>query len=171
MRTWAVLGLAGAAWGSACDDAIEPAPDQAVPATIVVSPDTVELTETGHSVQRTAEVRDQNGRVMTGADVWWRSSRESVATVDSTGLVRGVGRGAATIVATVSNAQGRSALTVADPDRSVLTAWYRAMDGPDWTCDADWLSEAGLSFWHGVRVNREGRVIGLSLARNGLLQA
>lgn len=166
---WAALALAGAAWSSACgDDATQPAADPAVPTTIMVSPDSVELAEIGSSVRLTAQVRDQNGRVMADARVWWRSSNEPVAIVDSTGLVQGVGRGAATIVATASNAQGRAAFTVADPDRTVLGALYRAMDGPNWTYDPDWLTEAGLSRWHGVRVNREGRVIGLALARNGL---
>ena len=161
--------LAGVAWSSACgDDAAEPASDPAMPTTVLVNPDTVELAELGDSVQLTAEVRDQHGRVMADATVWWRSSREAVAMVDTSGLVRGVGRGAATIVATASSAQGRSAVTIADPDRAVLEALYHAMDGPNWTYDPDWLSEAALYSWHGVRVNREGRVIRLSLPRNGL---
>ena len=165
----AAMVLAGVAWSSTCwDEATEPAFDPAVPTTILVQPDTVELAEVGDSVQLSAEVRDQNGRVMADATVWWRSSREAVAKVDVSGLVRGVGRGAAMIVATALSAQGRSALTVADPDRAVLVALYHAMDGPNWTYDPDWLSEARLASWHGVRVNAEGRVIGLSLPGNGL---
>ena len=67
----------------------------------------------GATVQLSAEVRDQNARVMAGATVTWTSSASSVATVDAAGLVRAVGNGTATITASAGSASGSAAVTVA----------------------------------------------------------
>ena len=90
-----------------------PPPEPARPTTVTVSPATHELTVLGATVQLSAEVRDQNDRVMAGATVTWKSSANSVATVDAAGLVTAVGNGTATITASAGSASGSAAVTVA----------------------------------------------------------
>ena len=108
--------LAGVAWAVGCGDSttdpVQP-PAVPVPATITVSPATAELTAVGETVQLSAEVRDQNGRVMGGAAVTWVSVSTGVATVDATGLVTSVGNGTSTIAAAAGTASGSAEVTVA----------------------------------------------------------
>ena len=116
--TGVVMGavmLSLAVWASGCGDgAVEPPPpDPPRPATVTVTPPTAELSALGATVRLSAEVRDQNGRVMAGAAVTWASSNTSVATVDASGLVTAASNGAATITATAGSASGTAAVTVA----------------------------------------------------------
>ena len=53
-------------------------------------------------------------------------------------------------------------------DREVLVAFYNAMDGDNWTNNANWLSEAPLGEWHGVHTNSNGRVFNVRLTDNQL---
>ena len=53
-------------------------------------------------------------------------------------------------------------------DGAVLMALYAATDGPNWTDNANWGSDAPLGDWHGVSVNAEGRITGLQLKWNNL---
>ena len=53
-------------------------------------------------------------------------------------------------------------------DRETLETLYRATDGPNWSSQANWLSDEPLSAWAGVWTNREGRVTRLALDRNQL---
>ena len=46
-------------------------------------------------------------------------------------------------------------------DRAALIAFYNATDGPNWTDNSNWLSDAPIGAWHGVTTNPNGRVIGL----------
>ena len=89
-----------------------PTPEAARPATVTVSPATADLTALGATVQLTAEVHDQNARVMADATVTWSSGDTSVATVDASGLVTAVGNGAATITASAGSASGSAVVTV-----------------------------------------------------------
>ena len=110
----ASIVLSVTAWAAACGDAtVEPPPDPPRPTTVVVSPPTAELTALGATVQLTAEVRDQNGQIMSGAAVTWASSDASVATVAASGMVTAAGNGAATVMATSGAATGSAAVTVA----------------------------------------------------------
>ncbi len=84
-----------------------------------MSPATHELTALGTTVQLSAEVRDQNARVMAGATVTWTSSASSVATVDASGLVTGVAAGTATITASTGSASGSAVVTVTQSVASV----------------------------------------------------
>ncbi|MCY4573079.1 MAG: Ig-like domain-containing protein [Gemmatimonadetes bacterium] len=81
--------------------------------TVLVRPATAALTALGETAQLTAEVRDQNGQVMTGAAVGWTSSDASVAAVDASGRVTAAANGSATITATAGSASGSAAATVA----------------------------------------------------------
>ena len=147
---------------------VPPTPEPARPTTVTVSPATAELTALGATVQLSAEVRDQNARVMAGATVTWSSGDTSVATVDSSGLVAGVAVGVATITATAGSGQGTAEITVVDPDRAALIALYEATDGPNWVNSDNWLTDAPLGEWYGVDTDVFGQVVRLNLQRNQL---
>ena len=85
-RRLMVMALAWACGDGAPPTASTSLPDPPRPTTIGVSPFAIELTALCETVQLTAEVRDQNARVMTGVTVTWSSSDTSVATVDQTGF-------------------------------------------------------------------------------------
>ncbi|MYI06443.1 MAG: Ig domain-containing protein [Gemmatimonadetes bacterium] len=96
------------------DGAVEPTPPPAPVATAVtVTPTAAELSALGATTRFSAQVRDQNGRVMAGASVAWSSSSASVATVDGSGVVTAAANGTATITATSGSASGSAAVTVA----------------------------------------------------------
>ena len=107
--------LTVSAWVAACGDAtvVPPPPDPPRPTTVTVSPATAELAALGATVQLAAEVRDQNGQVMSDAAVTWASSDASVATVAASGLVTAAGNGSTTVTATSGEATGSAAVTVA----------------------------------------------------------
>ncbi len=163
--------LAVGAWAAACGDgSVEPPPvEPPRPTTVTVNPATVELTAVGLTVQLSAEVRDQNGQVISGAAVTWASSDAAVARVDANGLVTAQSTGSATVTATAGTASGNSAVTVSENlDRATLVAFYEATDGPNWQRSDNWLSNRPIGEWYGVTVNDEQRVDSLQLAFNGL---
>ena len=53
-------------------------------------------------------------------------------------------------------------------DRASLTAFYHAIDGPNWRNSDNWLTDAPLSEWYGVTTDDSGRVRKLSLSFNEL---
>ena len=121
IRLSAVLAVVALATGCGDGDSpsAPPTPEPARPTTVTVSPATRELTALGTTVQLSAEVRDQNARVMAGATVTWTSSANSVATVDASGLVTVAGNGTATITASVGSASGSAVVTVMQSVASV----------------------------------------------------
>ena len=107
--------LAGVALVWACggdSPTVPPTPEPVRPTTVTVSPATADLTALGATVQLSAEVRDQNARVMAGATVTWSSGDTSVATVDVSGLVTAASNGTATITASAGSASGSAVVTV-----------------------------------------------------------
>ena len=53
-------------------------------------------------------------------------------------------------------------------DHAALVAFYHATGGPNWADNYNWLSDAPLGEWHGVRTDSSGRVSELSFFRNNL---
>ena len=53
-------------------------------------------------------------------------------------------------------------------DRDVLVALYWVTDGDKWTNNDNWLSDAPIGTWHGVKTDESGRVIELGLWFNNL---
>ena len=150
------------------DGAVEPpAAPAPVVATVTVNPGSAAFSALGETARFTAEVRDQNGQVMSGAAVAWASSDASVATVDASGVATAAANGSATITATAGSVTGTAAvtveITVEDHDRAALVALYEATDGPDWIDSENWLSDAPLGEWYGVETDTAGRVTGLYL--------
>ena len=162
--------LSATLWAYACGDGTTapPTPRPPRPTTVAVTPATTQLTALGATVQLSAAVSDQNGQVMAGAAVTWSSSTTSIATVSGSGLVTGVAKGAATITATADDARGTAEITVTTSDRAALVALYQATDGQNWVSNENWLTDAPLGEWYGVRVDGQGQVAGLSLGSSNL---
>ncbi len=135
---------------------------------LVVSPASATL-EPGDTVRLSAEVRDHNGQVISGAAVTWASSDPAVAAVDATGLVTALAEGSTTVTATSAEASGSADITVVwSPDRDPLVALYESANGPGWTRSSNWLTDAPLRDWYGVETNAAGRVTYLGLWENDL---
>src|SRR6266516_1171649 len=66
----------------------------------------------GQTVQLTATPRDASGNPLTGRAISWSSSDNTIATVNSSGLVTGVVAGAVTITATSEGQSGTASITV-----------------------------------------------------------
>ena len=137
---------------------------------IAVDPDSTTLTEIDQTLQLTAMVSDAKDAAIEDAAVSWSSSDESVATVDGDGLVTAVGNGMADITATAGEASGMVSISVMapSPDRETLIAIYNATNGPNWTRQDNWLSEAPISTWYGISTDDGNRVIKLELSENGM---
>lgn len=88
------------------------------PAVIVYPVRTVAVTpnpsavNASSTVQLTATLADPQGTTLVGRVVTWGTSNASIATVNASGLVTGIGAGTATITATCELIPGTSALTV-----------------------------------------------------------
>ncbi len=97
-----IFALAG------CNGPIDPAGGVAT-ITVTPSPASVEVDKT---FQFTAQAKASSGNGLTGVTFTWSSSNPAVATVDASGLVKGVGLGEATITATAEGKIGSATLTV-----------------------------------------------------------
>ena len=135
-------------------------------ASVEVSP-SAQTIELGSTLQLTAEAFDENGEAVAEVEFAWETSDAAVAAVDAGGLVTGVAVGTATITASAGSGQGTAEVTVADLDRAALVALYEATDGPNWVNSDNWLTDAPLGEWYGVRIRGAGRVFSLRLS-NGL---
>ena len=89
-----------------------PTPAPLRPASISVTPEETTLTALGDTVRLRAEVRDQNGQVITGATAEWSSADSSVATIDQSGLVTATANGRTTITARAASASGTASVSV-----------------------------------------------------------
>ena len=97
---------------------------------VAVTPDTATVLE-GDTLRLTSTASDANGQVVTGAEFVWASGDTTVAVVNASGLVTGVGAGEAQVTATAAGVTGLATLTVwarvpttvaVTPDTVVLTA-------------------------------------------------
>ena len=83
-------------------------------AAIAVSLKTATLS-VGQTTQASAVLRDAQGNVLSGHTVAWQSSNSALATVNASGVVTGVAKGALTISAVSDGTVGDSPLTVTVP--------------------------------------------------------
>ena len=102
------------------------APEPPRPTNVAVRPAEARLIALDATVQLTSEVRDQNGRLMSGADVSWTSSDAVVAHVNASGLVTAVANGSATITADAGGATGTATVTV-EQEATALTLGPEAL--------------------------------------------
>ena len=112
----------------------------------------------GDTLRLRAQALDGNGHGVVGANFDWLSSDASVATVDGFGLVRGIREGTALVSAVTGITQGTAQITVSNPDRAALVAFYEHTDGPNWEWDTNWLTDAPLDTWVGIDTNEFDRV-------------
>ena len=94
-------------------------PDESVVSSIVVTPNKIIL-KPGKTEQFYALVIDQNSMAM-DADITWKSSNPSVATINNEGLVTAVATGSTEIFATVDAVQGLAETLVSGIRRRVLS--------------------------------------------------
>src|SRR6266566_7712617 len=86
-------------------------PPPAPVASVAVSPATASP-QVGQTAQLSATPKDSGGSALTGRTVTWTSGNTSMVTVSSSGLVKGVAAGTATIMATTEGKAGSAAVTV-----------------------------------------------------------
>lgn len=135
---------------AACNNESTTNPGQSV--TTVNLSVSAEFVVVGDSVQFTARVVDGNGQTVAGASVQWSSSNTAVATVSSTGWVKGVSAGEATITARSGTASASAlflvdnnpctaptALTVGEVRRLRGTAAFGCATLPAVTAQQDFL--------------------------------
>ena len=133
---------------------------------VVTSPS--ETIAPGDSLRLAAQAFDQNGQTIPGVVFAWSSDNPSVATVDATGLVRGVSEGRVAIAAMAGDVRATTEIRVIHPDRAVLELLYHATNGSRWRYRDNWLTDEPLWAWHGVETGRDGSVTGLTLDGNEL---
>jgi hypothetical protein len=80
---------------------------------VVVTPDSVDILL--GTTQQLGAAETGGGLGATNATFSWASADPSVATVDQTGMVKGVGKGKTVITATTGNLQGQAIVRVLDP--------------------------------------------------------
>ena len=68
----------------------------------------------------------------------------------------------------VMDGTGETCPPRAPSDRDFLRALYDATDGPNWSNSDNWLTDAPLEEWYGVKVGEGERVVGLGLRGNDL---
>ncbi len=132
---------------------------------VVVSPAESTIAS-GDTLRLVAEAFDDNGHAVEDAEFVWSSSDVSVVRVDASGLAMGVAKGRATVTAASGDARGTSEITVENPDRAALVAFYEATGGPGWRKSDNWVTDAPLSEWYGIRLDSDGKVVGLHLDGN-----
>lgn len=138
MRSWRVWSaiLLATAVATACDDAT--GPNEV--ALLTLSPAADTLYAVGDTLTLTADVRDEDGAAVAGAEVEWRSLDDAV-TVDSVGRVTAVDAGVARIVARADGAADTALISVhAAVPAADLTFFEFAANAPE-------LQTRDTSFW------------------------
>ena len=69
----------------------------------------------------------------------------------------------------ISSHQGTGVECAPLSDREIVEILYEATGGRDWTNNQNWLTDAPLRDWYGVRVDNQGRVTALDLDANDLV--
>ena len=118
--------------------------------------------------------RDPEGGALTYSATVSDPDVATAVTSDSVVAVSGIAVGVTNVVVTAIDLGGLSAqqefrVTVETlSDRDVLVALYHATGGPDWNRSRNWLTDAWLGSWDGVRVDGSGRVTRLYTPNNNV---
>ncbi|MCY4645665.1 MAG: Ig-like domain-containing protein [Gammaproteobacteria bacterium] len=137
-----------------------------------LSPKADTLAAPGETLRLTAEAHDANRHRLASPRFTWMSSDESVATVDTSGLVTGVAAGSVEVtVAERTAGLSRSAVLLVVEPRAEALHLYEALGGTGWTNSANWGTGAPVDTWHGITTDSEGRITEIDLSNNGLTGA
>ena len=93
-----------------------------IPRSIAVSTATVTLNALGDTARLVAVVTDANGNPVAEPELAWATDDESIATVDSDGLVTAVGNGATEVVATAGEVAASVAVNVRQTPSSIAVS-------------------------------------------------
>ncbi len=104
------------------------------PQDIAVSPEALSLA-IDESVTLNAVVTDDTGGAVEGAEIDWESDNDSVATVDSSGVVTGVAEGGTTVIASVGELSAQAEVVVSHKN------WRHVETGAGVTCGVTWQGE------------------------------
>ena len=138
---------------------------------VLVDPGSLTFGAAGDTARLSVTVIGPEGDVVESPAITWTSADTRVARVDTAGLVTARYSGVTTVTATydsVTTGAAEVAVKLSGSDRVALEAFYRATGGDDWKDNTNWLSDEPLGEWHGVRVDRTGRVKYLKLYNNNL---
>ena len=140
-----------------------------VAARITVSPSHINL-KVGDTAKPTVKVVDQNATQITNPILSWSISAPQVISINSQGIIAALSAGEAVVTVMTGSVSAFIQVRVrpVSKDEAALSAFYTAMNGPQWTNNEFWLSARSVGDWYGVTVNSEGRVQELRLDRNGL---
>jgi alpha-tubulin suppressor-like RCC1 family protein len=134
------LVLALLLMASCSDDSVSPS---SVVETVAVIPGVFSLLA-GDTLRLTTIARGDIGNPLVGRPVVWETSSSSIATVSETGLVTGVGAGAAHITATIEGKVGTTEVTVSP--RFATAAFASVTAGGAHTCA---LTSSGVAYCWG----------------------
>ena len=64
--------------------------------------------------------------------------------------------------------QGRISSRIVENRVALLTTLYNSTNGPGWTNNHKWLTNAPIAEWHGITTDRAGRIVRVELHNNNL---
>ena len=139
------------------EEPTEPPPTPPPPptvASVVVTPANVSATSLGETAQLSASARQSDGTAISGRTFSWVSSNNSVATVNSTGLVTARGAGSTNITATTANVSGSASVSVQQvlvsvavtPENHTLTSLGETVQATAQALDANDSAIPGHTF-------------------------
>jgi parallel beta-helix repeat protein len=111
LMLWNCYGSPSQKWDNSAGAGTASAAPSATVASVVVTLGSSSL-QVGQTTQASALARDGSGATISGASVTWSSSNTAVATVSTSGLVKAVAAGSASITATSSGKTGSQSLSV-----------------------------------------------------------
>ena len=138
---------------------------------------------TAECLKKTGDDQDADGFRDCLYDITWSGAIGEGYGFDDKGEVTGVYHMVVEVLPTADRAEDNHGYRVLGPaptaptartadesgvDRAAVVALYNATDGPKWTNNTNWLSDAPLTEWHGVTADSDGRVTQLLLPDNGL---
>ena len=147
LAAWLIAGCSG-------DGATEPAPSPPaapIATTIVIAPaagDTIDAV--GFTRQFSAQVIDQEGRIMATAPISWSTDNASIVSVSSSsGLATGRGAGTTSLTATSDNAVASVPVTVRPPaDINIVSASQLQTNIGEWTVTVQFRNAGGSGTYY-----------------------
>jgi len=132
--TPAAIALGAILWSACGDEAPMPV------ASVQITP-ALDTVRAGETIQLAAVARAANGSALTGRTIAWVSDDQTVAMVDTTGLVTGTGNGIATIMAT---SEGQTDVANVTVWVGVTGTWTGIIDPVNINCQVDLsITESG----------------------------